>query len=54
MLKLPHNYTHLTHKQNNTQNSPSQASIVREIPDIQAGFRKAKEPEIKLPTSVGS
>ena len=25
-----------------------------EIPDIHAGFRKAEEPEIKLPTSVGS
>ena len=42
MLKLPHNYTHLTHKQNNTQNSPSQASIVHEIPDVQTGFRKSR------------
>ena len=25
-----------------------------ELPDVQAGFRKAKEPEFKLPTSVGS
>ena len=25
-----------------------------EFPDIQAGFRKAEEPEIKSPTSVGS
>ena len=25
-----------------------------EISDVQAGFRKGKEPEIKLPTSVGS
>ena len=25
----------------------------RELPDVQAGFRKAEEPEIKLPTSVG-
>ena len=25
-----------------------------ELPDVQAGFRKGKEPEIKLPTSVGS
>ena len=23
------------------------------IPDVQAGFSKAKEPEIKLPTSIG-
>ena len=26
----------------------------RELPDVQAGFRKAGEPEIKLPTSAGS
>ena len=25
-----------------------------EIPDVQAGFRKEEEPEIKLPTSVGA
>ena len=25
-----------------------------EIPDVQAGFRKAEEPEIKLPTFAGS
>ena len=25
-----------------------------ELPDIQAGFEKAEEPEIKLPTSAGS
>ena len=25
-----------------------------ELPDVQAGFRKGKEPEVKLPTSVGS
>ena len=25
-----------------------------ELPDVQAGFRKGREPEIKLPTSVGS
>ena len=25
-----------------------------ELPDVQAGFRKAEEPEIKLPISVGS
>ena len=24
-----------------------------EIPDVQAGFRKGSEPEIKLPTSAG-
>ena len=26
----------------------------RELPDVQAGFRKAEEPEIKLPISTGS
>ena len=26
----------------------------RELPDIQAGFRKAEEPKMKLPTSAGS
>ena len=25
-----------------------------ELPDVQAGFRKAEEPEIKVPTSTGS
>ena len=25
-----------------------------ELPDVQAGLEKAKEPEIKLPTSIGS
>ena len=26
----------------------------QELPDVQDGFRKAEEPEIKLPTSTGS
>ena len=26
----------------------------RELPDVQAGFRKGRGPEIKLPTSAGS
>ena len=26
----------------------------RELPDVQAGFRNAEEPEIKLPTPSGS
>ena len=44
MLKLPHNCTHLIHYQSNTQNSPSQASIVHEpwTLDVQAGFRKGR------------
>ena len=28
--------------------------VNRKLPDVQAGFRKAEEPEIKLPTSAGS
>ena len=28
--------------------------IIQELPDVQRVFRKGEEPEIKLPTSVGS
>ena len=44
MLKLPHNCTYLICQQSNAQNSPSQASAVmnRELPDVQAGFRKGR------------
>ena len=31
-----------------------QQHVNQELPDAQAGFRKAEEPEIKLPTSAGS
>ena len=31
-----------------------QQCVNHELPDVQAGFRKGKEPEIKLPTSIGS
>ena len=31
-----------------------QQYMSRQLLDIQAGFRKAEEPEIKLPTSIGS
>ena len=31
-----------------------QQYVNQELPDVQAGFRKAEEPEIKLPTPVGS
>ena len=31
-----------------------QQYVNRELPDVQAGFRKAEEREIKLPTSAGS
>ena len=31
-----------------------QQYVNHEIPDVQAGLEKAEEPEIKLPTSIGS
>ena len=31
-----------------------QQYVNREFPDVQAGLRKAEEPEIKLPTFAGS
>ena len=31
-----------------------QQYVNRELPDVQAGFRKGEEPEVKLPTSTGS
>ena len=31
-----------------------QQYVNRELPDVQAGFKEAEEPEIKLPTSIGS
>ena len=31
-----------------------QQYVNHELPDVQAGFRKAEKPEIKLPTSSGS
>ena len=31
-----------------------QQYVNRELPDVQAGLEEAEEPEIKLPTSVGS
>ena len=62
MFKFPHNYTHGQVIQ------PDHASKVmlkilqtrllqyvnQELPNVQAGFRKTEEPEIKLPTSTGS
>ena len=34
--------------------SKLQQYMNRELPDVQAGYEKAEEPEIKLPTSAGS
>ena len=31
-----------------------QQSVNRELPDVQAGFRKGRRTEIKVPTSAGS
>ena len=31
-----------------------QQYVNHELPDVQAGFRKGREPEIRLPTSAGS
>ena len=31
-----------------------QLYVNHELPDVQAGLEKAEEPEIKLPTSIGS
>ena len=31
-----------------------QQYVNQELPDVQAGLEKAEEPEIKVPTSVGS
>ena len=31
-----------------------QQDVKYEIPDVQAGLEKAEQPEIKLPTSIGS
>ena len=44
MVKLPHNYTHLTHQQTNAQNPPArlQQYVNHEFPNVQAGFRKSK------------
>ena len=42
MLKLPHNCTRLTGYKSNAQNSLSQQYMNRELPDVQAGFRKGR------------
>ena len=42
MFKLLQDCTHLTCSQSDAQNSPSQASTVCELPDVQARFRKGR------------
>ena len=60
MLKLPHNCTHLmlalTHASKvmlKILQARLQQYVNHDLPDIQAGFRKSRGPEIKLPTSIG-
>ena len=55
MFKLPHNCTHLTYQQSNSQDSPSQASTMWTVnfQMFKLDLEKAEEPETKLPTSVG-
>ena len=55
-FKLPYNFTHLKHYQNNAQNSPSQTSTVHKLnfQMFKLDLEKAAESEIKLPTSVES
>ena len=56
MLKLLHNCTHphASKVMLKILQARLQRYVNRELPDVQAGFRKGREPEIKLPTSVGS
>ena len=54
MLKQPYNCTPITGQESNAQNSPSHAYVNCELPGAQMNLERAEEPEIKLPTSVGS
>ena len=56
MFQLLHICTHFTWYQSNAQifQVRFQQYMDSELPDVQAGFRKDRKPEIKLPTSVGS
>ena len=53
MLKLQHNCSHLLCQQSNAQNSPRQASSVN-FQMFKLLLEKAEEPEIELPTYIGS
>ena len=56
MLKLPHN-AHISHASKvmlKFLQARLQQYVNRELPDVQAGFRKGRGTEIKLPTSAGS
>ena len=56
MLKLPHIalISHTSKIMLKILQARLQQYMNRELPDVQAGFRKGREPEIKLPTLAGS
>ena len=55
MFKLPHNCTHQASKgMLKILQASLQQYMNRELPDVQAGFRKGRGTRDKLPTSVGS
>ena len=57
MLKLPHHCTHFLCQQDYAQNSPSQASAVRELRTFRCTRwiqKKQRDQRKKLPTSSGS
>ena len=47
MLKPTHHCTHLTRQLSSAQNSPSQC-MNRELPDVQAGFRKGRGTRVQI------
>ena len=56
MFKIPHSCT-VSHARKvilEILQARLQQYVNRELPDVQAGFRKAEELEIKLPASTGS
>ena len=57
MFKLLNNCTLISHASKvmlKILQARLQQYVNQELPDVQGGFRKTEEPEIKLPTSVGS
>ena len=56
MLKLPQIalISHTSKVMLKILNARLQQYVSRELPDVQAGFRKGRKAEIKLPTSDGS
>ena len=56
MFKLPHNciHSHTSKLMLKILEARLQQYTNCQLPDVQAGFRKGQEPEVTLPTSVGS